>query len=879
MKCKFAASILAFLLAFQLSPAAYAFADTLEEPEDNLVAEDILEPAPTDEALPGEVAVDGRGSASDDVSGGDGGDAIIPVVSTIQDAPQLITPFADTVSVDFKITGLKIDAGFVVEDEWASETLLLDEATDAITATIAFLEDNASAFSYIAYGTFLDSISFGGVTLAGGSSGSDYSYWEFWLNGWSYWGDPATLTPEPGDTWEWRYNDSAEVAFASQAFEIKITGVDNIGGISVYSSWLAATKYYDLSIDVLAATCAVLDRSPLSYALAGAPPFAYLDSITKDGATLATSVAPPWNWWEFIVNGASSWDAASDVYPQPGDVFEFKYVMTGEDAPVEVILVPDAPRPDYLSDNAGYTTHRVVSSETPQAADSTQLSFKSFLKDASDWETSFSDILLVNNNIYVAIGQSLVIFDGASGEKLKETQLVNSIGYTCRPLYTHGLIIVPLNGGILQAFTADELICVWVTEALPSTANGSHQNSSSLIEKDGYLYYGTAVADWITSYAGTLLCIDALTGALVWKNENLSSGYYWAGGVIVGEYIYIADDSGNLTSYHATQGWWTWESCELGVKVRSTLASDGNYLYAADYDGTLWRIALGDWGAVATAGSLSFAAKSTSTPVICDGKLFIGGMAADYSGILAVIDLASFTLEQSIDVPAEVQCAPLVVKQGADTYVYFTYNDMPGGMHCFRVGSTAAREIFTPTGDDANWCMSSVVASSGGYLYYTNDSGQLFALCVGADTTTDPGDSSGDDTPGGSGASDGSGGTSGSGGTQTTGGGTVVVVNVDATTGAGLAGTTRTQGADNTNANNGSSNTGGAITGGDTSSLNSDQTPLASGSPEPRPADSYGAFSSLPLIPIIGIVVAVGGLFYALIWFASSRRNRGTKEV
>ncbi|MCL2529423.1 MAG: PQQ-binding-like beta-propeller repeat protein [Coriobacteriia bacterium] len=888
MKCKIFASILAFLLVFQFTTPIYA--DTLEAPEDASGAPAVEEvpdlplPAYAPEAPGGgEAAIggDAGGVAIEEVAAvaaGGGEGASVPAAQAIQEAQSAVATLANTVNVSFKITGLKIANGFLEEDEWAFETLVLDDTTDVMTASFEFFADNAATFSYVAFGTFLDSITYDGVTLAGGSSGTSYSYWEFYHNNSPSWNDPATILAQDGDTWEWRFNDGAQVAFASQALEIKITGVEKVGDVNVYVPWLAPTKFYDTSVDVLTATCAVLDRSSLTYSLQGTPPSQYLHSITKGSITLATTSSPPWNWWEFLVDGVSSWDAAADLQAQAGALYEFKYAMSGDDAPVEVAPDPNAPRPNYTSDNSGFVADRVVSSPTPNSAANTELSFKTFLKDPDDWGTNISDILLVNNNIYMAIGQDLIIFDGASGAKIKEVKMVNSIGYTCRPLYTHGLIIVPLNGGILQAFTADALICVWVTEALPTTPNGSHQNISTLVEKNGYLYYGTAVADWVTTYSGTLICIDVLTGAVVWKDENQSSGYYWSGAVVVGDFVYIADNAGRLASYHATEGWWTWESCDLGVRIRSTLVSDGTYLYASDYDGTLWRIALGAWGAMELRGSVAFAVKSASTPVISDGKLFIGGMTAGYTGVLAVIDLASFTLERSISAPAEVQCAPLVVKQGTNTFVYFTYNDMPGGVYCYRLGDAAAVEIFTPKDDDANYCNATLVAAANGFLYYTNDSGQLFALSLTEGTIVDPDDGTGGDGEGDGSGGDGAGGGDGGdgvggGGSSIPSGGTAVFVSVDATTTGAAAKAAETPEAQNASATGGGGGTSGS--GGSSPSGSATGGITAELVPEGQPDGA----ASLPVLPLAGISLAVAGLLVAAVWFVRSRSFAGTKVV
>ena len=70
--------------------------------------------------------------------------------------------------------------------------------------------------------------------------------------------------------------------------------------------------------------------------------------------------------------------------------------------------------------------------------------------------------------------------------------------------------------------------------------------------------------------------------------------------------------------------------------------------------------------------------------------------------------------------------------QGDDTYVYFTYNNTPGAVLRYSQKTGEVVEIYTPTGDDAQYCTASVIADSSGNLYYTNDSGTLFALKAAA---------------------------------------------------------------------------------------------------------------------------------------------------
>lgn len=855
MKRKFFAATLALLLVFQLVPLAYAgspdtptetTAHAVNQPSENLSGD-----TAGDAGL--DAAVGGVGGSGDtDAAEGSkntalGEDANLTVGAPLSATSPNQAPDLLEASVTIKITGLAVVDGFVETDEWLEESVLLDTSVDAMTATLNLLDQKSLSYTTAYGGTMLDSISLGGVTLGSASSGNNYSYWELYVDGYSSWVGAGATYAQEGAVWEWRYNDAAEMAFIDQAFEVKITGVESIGGVNVYVPWIKSVKYYDPSVDVLTATGAVLDRYSMAYVLGYND--TYLESITKaDGlVTLASaSSGSIWSYWEFFVNNSSSWFGADKTMPLPGDVFEFKYYLGGVDAPVEVVVDPSATRPHYSADNAGFVTNRTVESQTPYEPNSTALAFKTSIKAADDWTIGYSDLLLVNGNVYVAVGQSLVVYSGTTGAKLAEAQLANSVGYTSRPLYTQGLVVVPLDGGRLQAFTADTLTCVWITDVLPATANGFHQSSSTLIEQNGLIYYGTAVADYATSTAGAFMCIDASTGEILWQVDNTASGYYWAGAIVVGEYVYIADDAGNLTSYSATGGWQA-SSINLGTSIRSTLTSDGEYLYALDYAGTLWRVSLGSWGALQASGSIRLGISSTSTPVLSNGKLFVGATAAGYSGILAVIDVDSFTLERSISVPASVQSTPLVSVQGSNTYVYFTCNTTPGGVYCYRLGDAAASELFAPTGEDANYCMSTVVASASGMLYYVNDSGQLFALNVGQGPTISvpsPGEGATDD----------------GGNSQPTviAGGSVIITVIDATTA-----TAAQENASATSEENSAT----------TSAANRQNSAANSIAESATPESAPLVDASIPLLPILGISVAVVGLLVAGLWALRARSS------
>ncbi|MEI2997937.1 MAG: hypothetical protein V8T51_01500 [Senegalimassilia faecalis] len=73
-----------------------------------------------------------------------------------------------------------------------------------------------------------------------------------------------------------------------------------------------------------------------------------------------------------------------------------------------------------------------------------------------------SEPIIVNGYIYLAVDKQLLKIDAATGVKLAQAPLAGSIGYTTRPVYAQGVIMVPLDGGAVQALTADTLTTVWL---------------------------------------------------------------------------------------------------------------------------------------------------------------------------------------------------------------------------------------------------------------------------------------------------------------------------------------------------------------------------------------------------------------------------------
>ncbi len=499
--------------------------------------------------------------------------------------------------------------------------------------------------------------------------------------------------------------------------------------------------------------------------------FGLTSATMPDGRVLGTSDSAPWSYWSFFVNNDYADVGAPSYCVKDGDCIEFRYVKgDGTQKPADDVETnPTADRTaldvqwnGYANGGTGATT------STNTAIAGTDADWvKSLLTDAeiaAGASLSASTPLVIANKLYVVSGSTsydpvtwaamsslarLQVIDPATGKVEKSVTLARAMDSTCRAVYADGLIIVPLAGGYLQAVSASTLETVWVSDAV---ASGS-QSVSSLAVNDGYVYVAT-VDSFDMSYnasAGTLRRVNLATGAQAGSQTSASTGYYWAGGVSVGNAFVIGDDSGTVTAWSADLSKKLSSLKISDVSIRSSLVLDNGSVYAVSKDGVLHRLSVSSDGTLAETGKVSFASASTSTPTICGGYAYVGG-ADGFKGVLAIIDLSSMSVNKVTSangsaLAAESKSTPLVSTRDGQIYVYFTLNgdvagDYPnytsgGGVYVYKVGDTEASLLFSPASGMANYCMASISCDAQGNLYYTNDSGHLFRIGAQASSKKD----------------------------------------------------------------------------------------------------------------------------------------------
>lgn len=485
----------------------------------------------------------------------------------------------------------------------------------------------------------------------------------------------------------------------------------------------------------------------------------YVNSITANGIAY-TQPANYSEYWSSTINGAWESDGINgNKIESDGFSYELSYVSNDPNTKYDngtgnYPTSPNAPHPDKAtgSDTTSYVKNEgntSAATSAPTSSNNAALSWKKAYGNGN-----YSEILTLGDSIYFASSllnanwtpKTAVLHRlNSKGEETASLQLLGTIDASaCRMAYTDGVIIIPLSNGRLQGVSATEMKTLWVSGAIASGA----QNISTVTASGGMVFTGTAnsLDSSYNAATGTFFGINAITGERVWANEEANTGFYWSGACKVGNVLLYGNDAGVLTAVDPATGK-TVSALKLSSAIRSTVISNNaeTETYVTTNDGTLHKISVAPNGSLSELGTASFASKSTSTATLFQGNLFVGGCAADYAGTLSVIDAATMQVKHSTSLPFEVKSAPLVAKAAdGNTYAYFTCNGAEGtwpnytsggGAWVYCLETNTATKLFDATGSMANYCTKSIVMGADGTLYWTNDSGTLFALANAASSS------------------------------------------------------------------------------------------------------------------------------------------------
>lgn len=484
----------------------------------------------------------------------------------------------------------------------------------------------------------------------------------------------------------------------------------------------------------------------------------YVNSITIDGSVY-TQPADYSEYWSSTINGA--WEnngINGNIIETDGFSYELNYASNDPNTKYDngtgtYPTSPNAPHPDKTtgSDTTSYvknTGNTSTVTSAPTSSSNTALAWKK-----NYGNNNYSEILTLGDSIYFAssllnpdwTAQPAVLhrLNAKTGEETASLQLFSAIDSTCRPAYTDGVIVVPLANGRLQGISATEMKTLWVSNAIAA----GDMNMSTVTAANGMVFTGTT-SNW-NATKGTFFGINAITGDCVWANKSEDAGYYWAGACKVGNVLVYGDNAGWLKAVDPATGKVV-SQLKLSSAIRSTVVSNeaGTTVYMTTNDGTLHVLSVAIDGSLSEQNVVLDSTKAlcTSTPTLFEGNLYVGGGVYGSKGYFSVIDASTLQVKSTIEVPYYVQSTPLVAKAvDGKTYAYFTCNGAEtdenkiptngGGAWVYCLETNTATKLFEATGDMANWCTKSIVMGPDGTLYWTNDSGTLFALANAASSS------------------------------------------------------------------------------------------------------------------------------------------------
>ena len=425
----------------------------------------------------------------------------------------------------------------------------------------------------------------------------------------------------------------------------------------------------------------------------------------------------------------------------------------------------------------------VVDVRTPITAEDTVLVWANKLGEGYSGGAVGSPII-VGGYLYTYSGTTIMKVDKETGLVLKTGTMVGGSSFAINSAtYAEGMIFIGLSNGRVQAFNAETLESLWVYR----DALGGQPNCP-IAYADGYIYTGFWNSE---TKQANFACLSVTDEDATKTNEAklptwtyTHNGFYWAGAYVNSDFVLVTTDDGergyttgygSILSLNPKTGKLidSLQATNVG-DLRSSVCYDeeteayyftskGGDLYQVkvNADGTFTKGSLRRLHLDNGADSASAPPMSTSTPVIANGRAYIGVSGTSqftaYSGHnITVVDLSTFSIAYSVPTMGYPQTSGLLTTayQNGDgyNYVYFFDNFTPGKLRVIRdkPGMTevdhdyttmetyskngeehtieTAYVLFTPDGAQAQYAICSPVVDEEGNIYFKNDSAQLMRL-------------------------------------------------------------------------------------------------------------------------------------------------------
>lgn len=274
-----------------------------------------------------------------------------------------------------------------------------------------------------------------------------------------------------------------------------------------------------------------------------------------------------------------------------------------------------------------------------------------------------------------------------------------------------------------------------VTDVVSFDGKGGQFNTPIKVD-NGNLYLGS----WKGGSTGAYYKVN-LTGtpSITEFNAGVTGeGYYWAGAAFVPNtnFMVFGGDKSNVyvvnKSTMVEVARYSINGQESGAaEIRSAICYDStnNKLYFTDKGGFLWCLSINTSTGVLTHSWHTSIGYSTSTPVVCGGKVYVG-TGSFSSGTLHCRNASDGSAVWTKTVnTGGIQSSPIVYKKasgtGAGTYIYFTTNGSGGKGYCIKDNGTSASDVWETAA--GNYTLQGMAAGSG-YAVFGNDKGEVYIV-------------------------------------------------------------------------------------------------------------------------------------------------------
>lgn len=367
----------------------------------------------------------------------------------------------------------------------------------------------------------------------------------------------------------------------------------------------------------------------------------------------------------------------------------------------------------------------------PASAQETRLLWS--VKLGTNYRNAPSVPAVCGSDIIVMSGKELIRLDAATGEIIKKAQMCSEPSFSYTPvLCADGKIFCPLEGGIVQAFDAETMTPLW---SFTSASGG--QALTPITYSSGRIYTGFWNDEEVNA---DFVCLDSESGGLEWSKTR-KGGYYWSEAYVSGNCIVVGGDNGSgsdaaesaVICYDKSSGKELDRISAVG-DVRSGIAEGAGKLYFVTKAGYIYKTSLLSDGSFGEVVSCKLSGASTSTPVVYDGKIYIGVQSSGFSGSLNILDSQTLETLKTVSMRGYPQSSVLVSPAGGSVNVYSTYNSAPGGIAVVADvlnENSNAEDLFVPAEGAQGYCISTICVTDDGTMIYKNDSGTIFAVASG----------------------------------------------------------------------------------------------------------------------------------------------------